>query len=115
MAFYKTRPYICKACYRLEHRTRVREFKNQLVLLKGGKCERCGYCECLSALSFHHLDPQEKDPDWRLLRRRKPDKVLKELDKCQLLCLNCHALAHEGEVKNVEVCDGKEDCFVGGC
>lgn len=107
--FYSSRRYICKNCYRLEERTRQREFKKELVLSLGGECERCGYKECLSALSFHHIDPKTKDPDWVKLRRRKPEFIQKELKKCQLLCLNCHTLIHEGEIKNGTIWNGKEE------
>jgi predicted HNH restriction endonuclease len=55
----------------------------------------CGYSKSVSALAFHHLDPAHKDfghsdkgltRSWEAIRR--------ELDKCQLLCLNCHAEVH---------------------
>ena len=35
--------------------------KELLVEYKGGKCEICGYNKCISALEFHHLNPNEKD------------------------------------------------------
>ena len=28
---------------------------------RGGKCERCGYNANLSALEFHHKNPEEKE------------------------------------------------------
>ena len=71
--------------------------KAKMVAYKGGKCQRCGYDKCLQALAFHHNDPQEKDfrlsgPVWT-----KPwDDIVKELDKCALVCHNCHSEIHEG-------------------
>ena len=38
-----------------------RVIKNILIQEKGGKCEICGYNNCLGALDFHHLNPSEKD------------------------------------------------------
>ena len=35
--------------------------KQRLVNALGGKCCICGYDKCLSALEFHHTDPNEKD------------------------------------------------------
>lgn len=35
--------------------------KYEAVLAKGGKCERCGYDKNLSALEFHHRNPEEKE------------------------------------------------------
>lgn len=71
--------------------------KQQLVRYKGGKCELCGYDKCLGALQFHHLDPNKKDfnPS-KEYNRGAPDmdKLKQEIDKCQLLCANCHSEVH---------------------
>ena len=64
---------------------------------KGGKCIVCGYDKCQRALSFHHLNPKEKDFD--LSSRgltRSWERIKKEIDKCVLLCANCHMEVHDG-------------------
>lgn len=62
---------------------------------KGGKCAICGYNRCLLALEFHHLDPLEKD--FSISSRMTSWKaIVKELDKCVLLCANCHREVHDG-------------------
>ena len=64
---------------------------------KGGKCILCGYNKCQRALSFHHLNPKEKDFD--LSSRgltRSWERIKKEIDKCVLLCANCHMEIHDG-------------------
>ena len=70
--------------------------KEKLVKMLGGKCVKCGYNKSISALSFHHKDPKTKRFDLshngNLLHNW--DEVVKEALKCELLCLNCHALAH---------------------
>lgn len=67
--------------------------KVKAVEYKGGKCERCGYNKCLGALTFHHLDPTQKD--FIISQAQKGwDKTKLELDKCALLCANCHAEEH---------------------
>jgi len=74
-------------------RTRV---KQKLVEYKGGKCEICGYNKCINCLSFHHLDPKEKDfqiSGTTLSFERQKNEV----DKCQLLCHNCHGEIHAAE------------------
>ena len=73
-----------------------REKKQYLVSLKGGKCERCGYDKCLAALSFHHRDPSKKviDLSTRTIQSRKMEVLLTELEKCDLLCANCHMEVH---------------------
>lgn len=66
--------------------------KQKLVNIKGGKCMRCGYDECIHALSFHHRKPDEKSfsLDIRSCTNRSWNKLINELGKCDLLCLNCH-------------------------
>lgn len=65
---------------------------------KGHQCHRCGYNKCDTALEFHHIDPSKKDfiisdtnlkLDWEIIK--------KELDKCELVCANCHREIHEEE------------------
>ena len=73
---------------------RKNKLKIKCVEYKGGKCERCGYNKCMRALSFHHLDPKQKDFQISGAHCRKWDIVQKELDKCILLCCNCHAEIH---------------------
>jgi len=74
--------------------------KRQLVDLFGGGCVRCSYNRCLPALSFHHQNPAEKKfaLDVRSLSTRTWAECLAEAKKCMLLCLNCHAEEHHGQV-----------------
>lgn len=62
---------------------------------KKNKCSICGYNKCSEALEFHHLNPKEKDfnlsdrdliLDWQIIKQ--------ELDKCILVCANCHRELH---------------------
>lgn len=72
-----------------------KRLKLQAVEYKGGQCEVCGYKKCVEALEFHHLDPTVKD--FSISRdgnTRSWDKVKEEIDKCILLCSNCHREAH---------------------
>ena len=73
---------------------RWRDRKIQAIAYKGGCCELCGYNKYFGALQFHHKNPLEKDVDWSKFRLRSWDKIELELDKCQLLCANCHAEVH---------------------
>jgi 5-methylcytosine-specific restriction endonuclease McrA len=69
------------------------EVKQKAVDYLGGKCSNCGYNKCLAALEFHHINPMEKDKDFAKLRLRF-NKLKPELDKCILLCANCHREHH---------------------
>ena len=68
-----------------------RRTKLKAVEYKGGKCIRCGYNKNVAALDFHHRDPSTKSFGiansgnciaWELVQI--------ELDKCDLVCANCH-------------------------
>lgn len=62
---------------------------------KGGNCSICGYANCIGSLQFHHLDPSEKDFNISHDGHTKSwDKIKTELDKCILVCANCHGELH---------------------
>jgi len=73
--------------------------KKELVNYKGGKCEICGYNKPIwSVYAFHHLNPEEKEFGISG-KRYSMKKMKKEVDKCQLLCQNCHTEIHDKEYK----------------
>ena len=78
------------------HSSERRKRKEKLVKVLGGCCAKCGYEKSIRALSFHHKDPSTKcfdiSSNGHLLQEW--EIVLKEVLKCQLLCLNCHAETH---------------------
>lgn len=74
-----------------KRRTKIKE---ELVKYKGGKCERCGYDKCINALEFHHLDPSEKEFSISKYSVLSIEKLKKEVDKCVLVCANCHREIH---------------------
>ena len=85
----------CKKCTTNQTIERQKALKKNAVKYKGGKCQNCGYNKCNSALEFHHVNPNEKDfslsnvklTSWSI-------KIKQELDKCILLCSNCHREEH---------------------
>jgi 5-methylcytosine-specific restriction endonuclease McrA len=94
----ETRTYADRAVYMREavkkRRKKLREMAREY---KGGKCQICGYKKCSRALSFHHLDPHKKD--FTISAKgltRSWTKLQEEIDKCILLCVNCHMEVHEG-------------------
>lgn len=72
-----------------------RKLKERCVAYKGGKCERCGYDKSVAAMDFHHLEPSEKDFGVSSGTYRRWSTIVKELNKCALLCANCHREEHE--------------------
>lgn len=73
---------------------RWKQRKTDAIKYKGGKCQRCGFDRHYSALVFHHTNSVEKEANWNKIRLWSWGRVLKELDKCELLCANCHAIEH---------------------
>lgn len=71
-----------------------RNKKIALIEYKGGKCEQCGYDKPIpSVYHFHHIDPAKKD--FAIASTTKSIQTLKaEVDKCKLLCANCHFEVH---------------------
>jgi len=74
----------------------LRKNKNLYLEYKGQVCEKCGYDECISSLSFHHLyDKSFQISTHRIRYIKDLDEYIKnELDKCMILCENCHHLEH---------------------
>jgi hypothetical protein len=95
--------YRCKKCRSEAVTRRRKKVKLKAIEYKGGACERCGYNKCYRALEFHHTDPTKKD--FGIAYKgytRSWEKVKEELDKCLMLCANCHAEEHE-RLDNLEI------------
>lgn len=82
-------------------RQRRRNFKTELVNRRGSKCELCGYNKSFSALDFHHIDKSTKSFSISEGCRtsKSKEEIFKEIEKCILLCSNCHHEVHDGIVK----------------
>jgi hypothetical protein len=94
--------YYCNRCTKLQQGAqkdraskrmgqRNAALKVKFVALAGGACQKCGYSGYLSAFDFHHVYPSEKKftPTY-VIYCGNFEKTWKELDKCCLLCANCH-------------------------
>jgi len=89
-----------------KRRKRLRELS---VRYKGGKCSLCGYRKCFDALEFHHLDSNSKD--FGLSQAgltRSWDRIKSELDKCILVCANCHRELHN-DIRSLPEKSGSEN------
>lgn len=80
----------------LQQQNRALERKQYFIQKAGGKCIKCGYNKNTAALSFHHRIPSMKSfqLDARNMSNRKKSDLESEFQKCDLLCLNCHAETH---------------------
>ena len=86
---------LCTAC---RQKSRADRVKRKALEYLGNKCSVCGYDKCDAALEFHHLDPSIKElgigGNYNLSWKR----IELELDKCVLLCSNCHRELHNDRI-----------------
>ncbi len=89
------REYLIQATAKRRFNIKVKALK-----YKGSSCQNCGYNKCNRALEFHHLDPQTKSFGISLKGYTRSWKAVKaELDKCILVCSNCHQEIHAGQLQ----------------
>jgi hypothetical protein len=81
----------CNSCLQ---RIRQIKMKQAAVTYKGGSCTNCGYKRSIAALIFHHIDPSTKEFSIAMKYNFSWERIKSELDKCELLCANCHAEVH---------------------
>lgn len=82
---------ICAKCYQ---NYRKYQMKDMAIAYAGGKCTKCGYNKSVASLCFHHLDPSTKEFTIGSKYNLKWERIKNEIDKCILLCHNCHDELH---------------------
>lgn len=92
--------YRCKQCAVDAVTLKRQRIKLKAVNFLGGACSICGYKKCINALEFHHVDPSQKE--FGIAHNgfcRSWDKLQAELQKCILVCANCHRELHSKQDK----------------
>lgn len=85
----------CITCENLDRKNKFKDFIYEYLDTKNKKycCERCGITGIFGSLDFHHVDPKTK-----LFNIGNnmifSDSMIEELEKCILLCPNCHRQEH---------------------
>ena len=92
---------MCKKCANMLKVQSQRDNKKQWVEYLGGKCKICGYQKNINALQFHHIDPTKKEFTIGCNHSKSFKNIVNELDKCVLLCANCHFELHGGLHKDL--------------
>lgn len=72
----------------------ARDAKEHAIKYLGGECIKCGYNKCNAALDFHHRNEEDKSFIISNFKSTNYEKLEKELDKCDLVCANCHRELH---------------------
>ena len=76
---------------------RRKKIREMAVEHLGGKCHLCGYNRSISALDIHHLNASKKS--FGISQSgctRSWERVKREIEKCVLICANCHREVHAG-------------------
>ncbi len=93
-----TRTYADRRNYNIQAVSkRRRAIKALAIGYKGGRCQLCGYDKYQGALDLHHIDRKRKE--FSISDKghsRSWERVKKELDKCILVCANCHREVEAG-------------------
>jgi hypothetical protein len=112
---------LCDNCHRELHYNnneteKRRNTKELIVNYRGNKCEICGYNKCLSALTFHHTNKDDKEYSIGKISliitdiQELTDDIFKELNKCEMLCSNCHREKHvdinDADLKKINIKKG---------
>lgn len=88
----------CKTCMQADRVLYSTATKDRAINYLGGKCADCGGVFHRRVYDFHHVNPEEKEHTVaHMLRCQKWETVKQELDKCVLLCANCHRIRHADE------------------
>ena len=86
-------PY-CKECSRKRVANKFRTIKQYAVTYLGGMCSACSLVDHPVVYDIHHIDPTEKEFNISTFGKFDKERLEKELDKCMLLCANCHRKEH---------------------
>ena len=70
-------------------RKRRQKRRAKYIEMLGGKCQNCG---SMDSLEFDHTNAKSKEFDLNDIRDGSEERILKELDKCVLLCRDCHLI-----------------------
>lgn len=68
-----------------------KEYKSNL------SCEKCGFNDHIAALDFHHIANKERNISAMASQGFAKETIIEEIDKCEVLCKNCHAIEHHGD------------------
>lgn len=98
----------CKECQKNHKKQHYQSYKEKYLtnnyerrkwfynLKRGLKCSRCGF-DHPAALDFHHKNNESKEFNISKQYHGNPymkEEILKEIEKCEVLCANCHRIEH---------------------
>lgn len=96
-----TTTYITAMASKTAARNRVMRLtrKYRLIMLAGGACQICGYDKNISSLAFHHVHEKGARLNGHYLINMSIAEAEQEVDRCILVCHNCHNEIHNPELR----------------
>lgn len=86
--------HLCAICYsKQKHKTRRERVKRFKEFKQTLSCGRCGYAD-YRALQFHHINQKKDGNISEMAQRNSWDVIMNEVNKCEVLCANCHQIEH---------------------
>lgn len=95
-AYYEANKKEIAAKMKVYHKV-LRDERNLILFqYKGSKCKHCALSETdhLEVYDYHHVDPTTKLHNIGNILEGPLDRLMTEVDKCLLLCANCHRKEH---------------------
>jgi len=114
---------LCANCHRIEHNFLQEDRKDYQNVLRlflhekaGGECSNCKIDD-KRVFVFHHIDKEDKQfaISKGISSRWCVKKVVKEVNKCSLLCENCHREHHnenEITIKKINITEKDVNIFL---
>ena len=88
----------------MKHKLKLRiSKKDKAIEYLGGCCWKCEEVFDRELYDFHHMNPSQKKYEWGTMKDYRWEIIQKELDKCILLCSNCHRLAHKEMLEHANI------------
>lgn len=84
-----------------KHKLTKPDKRAYLIELKGGKCKDCGYKAHPAAFEFDHLRDKKLAISNMLNQPYKWERILEEVEKCELVCANCHRIRTHNRRNNI--------------
>ena len=73
-------------------------------------CARCGFNEHPVALEFDHIDPSKKSKTVsQLVKKGVMKNIISEIEKCQVLCSNCHRIHTYANRHHINISEGLDE------
>ncbi len=93
------RQFRCKKCkqkMQTDHRKEVAMMVKEVK--RAAKCKICN-CQDFRCLVFHHRNPEEKEflVSQATMQGLCVKRIMEEIEKCDVLCANCHTILHYNE------------------